>query len=141
MVQMHSVKEMFGEVEEEKSCVIPAKKDFVPKMESVFRVSEAPIQNRPPQGSQPIKPAEWTAQGNIGQNLKKGLENLKNTGQEMTPYKTPDGQQIAFPKDAAPGRGPLKADPTKGVWAPMTGSQTGGAGTPFASQTPTTTMK
>ena len=116
-------------------------KQSAPAMESVFRIGEAPIQNRPPPGSQPVRPTDWNQMGQMGQSLKKGLEAMKNAGQEMTPYKTPDGQQLAFPKDAAPGRGPSKADPTKGVWTPMTGSQESGTGTPFSNQAPTTTMK
>jgi hypothetical protein len=138
MVQMHSVHEMFGM---EKTCKEkdPKSPDIeVPKMESVFRVIEAPVQNRPPPGSQPLKPTEYTTMGQKGNALKIGMQSMATSGQEMTPYKTPAGEIEAFPKDAAPGRGPMKADVTKGVWAPMTGTA---AGTPFASQAPTTTMK
>ena len=113
----------------------------LPTMESVFRIKEAPIQNRPPPGSQPVKPTDWNQLGQRGQALKQGLTAMQTAGQEVTPYKTPQGDTLAFPKDAAPGRGPLKADVTKGTWGSMTGSQTGGSGTPFSSQAPSTTMK
>lgn len=110
-----------------------------PRMSEVFQIREAPIQNRPPPGSRPVKDVEWNALGNMGQALHKGLDAMKSAGQEMTAYDTPQGDRVAFPKDAAPGRGPMKADDTKGVWTPMTGSSA--QGTPFASQAPTTTMK
>ena len=108
-----------------------------PAMSEVFVVKEAPVSNRPPPGSKPIKPTDWTGLGQIGQNLKKGLEGMKMAGQEMNAYATPQGDRIAFPKDAAPGRPPLKADDTKGIWAPQTGS----AGTTTTPTTMTTTMK
>jgi len=109
-----------------------------PRMSSVFHISEAPIQNRPPPGSQPEKPSDWNSLGRIGQSLKKGLEGMKMAGQEMRPYKTPGGDTLAFPVDAAPGRGPMKADTTKGIWTQQTGSA---AGTPTPALSPTTTMK
>ncbi len=112
-----------------------------PKLERVFRIGEAPVQNRPPPGSQPVRPTDWNQLGQRGQALKQGMTALQGAGQEMTPYKTPQGDTVAFPKDAAPGRGPVKADLTKGVWSPMTGSQGAGTGTPFTNQAPATTMK
>lgn len=136
MVQMHSIGEMFG-IEKEPVVEQPVLPYATPKMNEVF-VVEAPIQNRPPPGSQPLKPTEYTALGSRGQALKTGMDAMTKAGQEMTPYKTPQGEIEAFPKDAAPGRGPVKADVTKGAWTPMTGSA---QGTPFSSQTPTTTMK
>ena len=108
-----------------------------PKMSEVFVVKEAPIQNRPPPGAQPIKPTEYTQMGQRGNALKTGLDAMKQAGQEMTAYKSPSGEIDAYPKDAAPGRGPMKADITKGVWAPVTGTATG---TPFSSQSPTTSV-
>ena len=75
--------------------------------------------------------------GNTGQSLKKGLTGMQSAGQEMTAYATPQGDRVAFPKDAAPGRPPLRADTTKGIWTPMAGST--GAPTPAAA--PATTMK
>lgn len=96
-----------------------------PKMTEVFHVSEAPMQNRPPPGAQPVGPTDWNKMGRVGQNLKQSLDGMKNTGHEMTPYSTPDGQQVAYPKQAAPGVGPMRADTAKGVWSPVTGSATG----------------
>lgn len=141
MVQVHSIKEMFG-LESDPSSKAEAEvhEDKTPAMSEVF-VVEAPVQNRPPPGSQPVRPTDWNQMGQRGQALKQGLTALQGAGQEMTPYKTPAGDTMAFPKDAAPGRGPVKADVTKGTWAPMTGSQGGGTGTPFSSQAPSTTMK
>ena len=106
MVQLPSVTEMFGVEKESAKCEAPVE-ERTPKMESVFRLGEAPIQNRPPPGSQPVKPTEWNQMGNVGQSLKKGLDALKNAGQESTPYKTPQGGIVGYPKDAAPGRGPV----------------------------------
>jgi hypothetical protein len=110
-------------------------KKIPPKMEAVFHIREAPVQNRPPPGSQVVKPTDWTHLGATGQNLKQGLDGMKTAGQEMTAYATPDGQRIAYPKDAAPGRGPMRADDTKGVWTAVTGSAQGVATPP----TPLTT--
>ena len=138
MVQLPSVTEMFGVEKESVKCEAPVE-ERSPKMESVFRLGEAPIQNRPPPGSQPVKPTEWNQLGNVGQSLKKGLDALKSAGQESTPYKTPQGGIVGYPKDAAPGRGPVSADVTKGgLWQPMTGSAAGVPTSPFSSQT---TMK
>ena len=48
-------------------------------------------------------------------------------------------KRLGYPKDAAPGRGPVSADVTKGgLWQPMTGSAAGVPNSPFSSQT---TMK
>jgi hypothetical protein len=127
--------------------------DGWPKMESVFRVREdlsQPIQNRPPPGAQPVKPSDWGKLGQTGQSLQQGLDGLKQAGQEMTAYQTPDGQQLAYPKTAAPGKGPMRADTTKGVWTPVTNSSATGATSNVTDQTadqqrgivkPTTTMK
>jgi hypothetical protein len=110
-----------------------------PKMAEVFQVSEAPIQNRPPPGSQLVNPTEWNKLGQMGQSLNQGLKAMQSAGQTTKVYKTPGGDRVAFPDSAAPGRGPLKADTTKGVWTPMTGSATG---TPTPPATPfTTTVK
>jgi hypothetical protein len=115
-------------------------KEFKPFTEAsirgVFIIREAPIQNRPPPGSQPVKPTDYVTMGTKGQALQKGMQALQSAGDEMNAYKTPSGDIEAFPKDAAPGRGPMKADVTKGIWAPVTGSA---KGTPFSSQSPTTT--
>jgi len=117
-------------------------KEFKPfaegSMKSVFHIKEAPVQNRPPPGSQPVRPTDWVHMGQQGQSLKKNLDAMQASGQEMTPYKTPAGEIDAFPKDAAPGRGPVKADITKGIWSPVTGSSA--AGTTSGSMSTTTTV-
>jgi hypothetical protein len=115
---------------------IHTKESASPRMSEVFYIKEAPIQNRPPPGSQPVKPTDYVTMGSKGQALQKGMQALQSAGDEMNAYKTPQGDIEAFPKDAAPGRGPMKADVTKGIWAPVTGSA---KGTPFSSQSPTTT--
>lgn len=109
-----------------------------PKLTEVF-VVEAPIQNRPPPGSQMVHDPEYNKMGQVGQSLKKGKDALKAGGNEVTVYKTPAGQMIGYPKDAAPGRGPVQADMTKGgLWQPMTGSAAGVPSDPLSN---TTTMK
>jgi hypothetical protein len=105
----------------------------IPLMTEVFKISEMEMQRRPPPGSQPVHDEEWTQNGDMGQNIKQGLTSLDNSGQHYNPYKTPDGQYIAYPEKDAPGISPMKADMTKGVWAPMTGSAA--TGTPFSNQT------
>lgn len=126
----------------DESCDCCGGNPRAPRMTEVFRVREAmgtgPIQNRPPPGSKPVKDVEWNKMGSMGQALHTGLDAMKKAGQEMTVYDTPQGDRMAYPKDAAPGRGPMKADDTKGVWTPVTGSA---AGTPFSNQSPTATMK
>ena len=117
---------------------IHTKESAVPRMTEVFRIGEAPIQNRPPVGSQPMKPTDWIHMGQQGNSLKKNLDAMRASGQEMTPYKTPAGEIDAFPKDAAPGRGPVKADITKGIWSPVTGSSATGA--PNSPMSTTTTV-
>lgn len=109
-----------------------------PKMAEVFRVSEAPISNRPPPGSQVVKPTEWNQLGSRGQSLKQGLNALQQAGQPVKAYKTPAGDQIAYPDSTQPGQTPFKADTTKGIWTPVTGSA---AGTPTTATSPTTTAR
>lgn len=90
-----------------------------PKMTEVFRAS-------PPPGSQPIRPSDWAATGQAGQNARNALDGLKKAGQNTQAYKTPDGKFVTYPSTSTPGStGPMNIDMTKGgVLTPMTGSST-----------------
>lgn len=117
----------------------PPTREVQPRMSEVFRVGEAQIQNRPPPGSKQINPVDYNKMGQMGQSLKQNLTAMQTAGSEYNAYATPAGDRMAFPKDAAPGRPPLKADTTKGVWTPVTGSSPQGTTTPSVSPTTTTT--
>lgn len=107
-----------------------------PRLREVFGINELPIPGRPPAGSQVKKPTEWTAMGQVGSQLQKGLDAFKNTGNELTAYDTPDGQTLAFPKETSPGNPVMRADPTKGVWTPVDNEKD--KDNPFAPKTQST---
>lgn len=106
----------------------PESEEDEAKLESVFSSSSV-SSARPPAGSRRVMPSEWSALGAIGKGLKAGLDGMKSAGQDMDVYATPEGEKVAYPKIIGPGKVPMKADDTKAVWSPVSGSDSGGANT------------